>query len=466
MKKLLTLFLLIFSFTLFSEEMAKLNSSNVKTFTGFGIYYYSNGEKYEGQWLNGKRNGIGTYVWNNGDTYSGDWTLEKRTGKGIFTWANGNKYEGDFIDSARNGKGKYLPNPKNFKVETDYYGNKKETINIVSYEGDYVNNYWTGYGVAEYSNGDKYEGEWLNDVREGKGIYIYKNGDKIQGVWVYGNLDGKAKYISQGKVYQATYKNGAIQGNWILSSETSKIENAGNFDLKKYFKKNFNTRDIREELFVTNNEGSNYVNLTESLDGKLLYLISSSSYDENYIQIYEKETGKMLKKISPSIKKGSNIKQNDIYETKTNKLIVPLEKSIQIYNLKDYILEREIIIDKSIQSVSYNKDETKMIVRYYGTYSFIDIATGITEKTVNSFVDNAGFSEDGKLIIEYKSYEAGKPQLTWKNIDTDEIIKILSIDNGHFFNNHKYFITNDMYENNIYDIGAIINCWTQMFRLV
>ena len=245
MKKLLTLFLLIFSFTLFSEEMTKLNDSNVKTFTGYGTYYYSNGEKYEGQWLNGKRNGIGTYVWNNGDTYSGDWTLEKRTGKGIFTWANGNKYEGDFIDSVRNGKGKYFTNPKNFKVETDYYENEKETINIISYEGDYVNNYWTGYGVAEYSNGDKYEGEWLNDVREGKGIYTYKNGDKVQGIWVYGKLEGKVKNTSQSKVYEATYKNDTIQGNWILSSETAKIENTGSFDLKKYFKKNFNTRDIR-----------------------------------------------------------------------------------------------------------------------------------------------------------------------------------------------------------------------------
>ncbi len=404
MKKLLTLFLLIFSFTLFSEEMTKLNDSNVKTFTGYGTYYYSNGEKYEGQWLNGKRNGIGTYVWNNGDTYSGDWTLEKRTGKGIFTWANGNKYEGDFIDSVRNGKGKYFTNPKNFKVETDYYENEKETINIISYEGDYVNNYWTGYGVAEYSNGDKYEGEWLNDVREGKGIYTYKNGDKVQGIWVYGKLEGKVKNTSQSKVYEATYKNDTIQGNWILSSETAKIENTGSFDLKKYFKKNFNTRDIKEELFANNNEETERVNLINSLDGKLLYLIYQSYYGSySYIQIYEKETGKMLKKIPLN----KYIKQYSIYETKTNKLIVPLRNSIQIYNLKDYTLEKEIKLDEEVYSVSYNKDETKMIVILrYSTYLFIDIATGITEKTISindsETFHGVIFSDDGKSVIEYK----------------------------------------------------------------
>ncbi len=427
MKKLLLIFLIILSSVAFSEEMTKLNDSNVKTFTGYGTYYYSNGEKYEGQWLNGKRNGIGTYVWNNGDTYSGDWTLEKRTGKGIFTWANGNKYEGDFIDSVRNGKGKYFTNPKNFKVETDYYENEKETINIISYEGDYVNNYWTGYGVAEYSNGDKYEGEWLNDVREGKGIYTYKNGDKVQGIWVYGKLEGKVKNTSQSKVYEATYKNDTIQGNWILSSETAKIENTGSFDLKKYFKKNFNTRDIKEELFANNNEKTERVNLINSLDGKLLYLIYQSYYGSySYIQIYEKETGKMLKKISF----GSEIKRDNIYETKTNRLIVPLRNSIQIYNLKDYTLEKEITVDNSIQSVSYNKDETKMIVIYDNTYAIVDIATGITEKTVNASVNNVIFSEDGKSVTEYRNN-----LLTWKNIETDEVIKTLEVGKADFYDN-------------------------------
>ena len=37
MKKLLLIFLIILSSVAFSEEMTKLNDSNVKNFTGFGI---------------------------------------------------------------------------------------------------------------------------------------------------------------------------------------------------------------------------------------------------------------------------------------------------------------------------------------------------------------------------------------------------------------------------------------------
>jgi len=40
-----------------------------------------------------------------GNRYEGDFVDGKRTGKGTFTWANGNKYEGDFVDGKFHGKG-------------------------------------------------------------------------------------------------------------------------------------------------------------------------------------------------------------------------------------------------------------------------------------------------------------------------------------------------------------------------
>ena len=33
---------------------------------GKGIYFYNNGEKYEGEWKDNKTNGIGIYYYNNG----------------------------------------------------------------------------------------------------------------------------------------------------------------------------------------------------------------------------------------------------------------------------------------------------------------------------------------------------------------------------------------------------------------
>ena len=37
----------------------------------------------------------------NGDQYEGEIKENKKNGKGIFIWANGNIYEGDWIDDIR-----------------------------------------------------------------------------------------------------------------------------------------------------------------------------------------------------------------------------------------------------------------------------------------------------------------------------------------------------------------------------
>lgn len=51
---------------------------------------YSNGDKYEGEWLDNAKNGvgklpshkIGTMEYDNGDKYVGDWKDDKRDGTG------------------------------------------------------------------------------------------------------------------------------------------------------------------------------------------------------------------------------------------------------------------------------------------------------------------------------------------------------------------------------------------------
>ena len=43
--------------------------------------------------------------YNNGDRYEGDWNNNKKEGKGVFIWPDGKKYEGDFKDNKRDGYG-------------------------------------------------------------------------------------------------------------------------------------------------------------------------------------------------------------------------------------------------------------------------------------------------------------------------------------------------------------------------
>jgi len=46
---------------------------------GFGIYYYYNGDIYEGEWFNHVRHGVGTYTYGEtGVKYYGTWIEGKR----------------------------------------------------------------------------------------------------------------------------------------------------------------------------------------------------------------------------------------------------------------------------------------------------------------------------------------------------------------------------------------------------
>ena len=44
--------------------------------SGHGTIISSNGDKYIGNWLSGRRDGVGEYLWVEGDYYKGDWQYD------------------------------------------------------------------------------------------------------------------------------------------------------------------------------------------------------------------------------------------------------------------------------------------------------------------------------------------------------------------------------------------------------
>jgi hypothetical protein len=63
-----------------------------------GIAIYPNGDRYDGEFLDGRRNGRGVYTSANGDRYEGEWRDDRRNGRGVYNSANGNRYEGEWRD--------------------------------------------------------------------------------------------------------------------------------------------------------------------------------------------------------------------------------------------------------------------------------------------------------------------------------------------------------------------------------
>ena len=52
--------------------------------------------------------GRGTYTWADGRKYEGEYLDDKKDGYGVYTWADGRKYQGYWANGKQHGKGKYI----------------------------------------------------------------------------------------------------------------------------------------------------------------------------------------------------------------------------------------------------------------------------------------------------------------------------------------------------------------------
>ena len=69
-------------------------------FNGHGLFYWSNGDFYLGNFFCGFLDGLGTYSCSDGHKYEGEFDSDLMCGKGTFTWSNGDSYCGHFFDGA------------------------------------------------------------------------------------------------------------------------------------------------------------------------------------------------------------------------------------------------------------------------------------------------------------------------------------------------------------------------------
>jgi hypothetical protein len=164
-----------------------------------GTNTFASGNKYVGEFKDGKRNGQGTYTFASGNKYVGEYKDDKIDGQGTYTFANGNIYIGKFKDGKRNGQGTY----------TFASGNK--------YVGEYKDDKRNGQGTYTLANGDKYVGEWKDNQRNGEGTEYALNGSIInQGIWV------DDKFVRSAPLQQATVPNQEVERLRAEASEAKR----------------------------------------------------------------------------------------------------------------------------------------------------------------------------------------------------------------------------------------------------
>lgn len=117
--------LLVFLTTFYFVSHAQTTTSPTKTkgcvegdcISITGKYLFDNGDKYNGEWVNGLRNGYGRYDYHTGEWYLGDFKNDTISGQGNYRLLDGKWISGKWknyvlIEPSKETDPKYL----NFKI--------------------------------------------------------------------------------------------------------------------------------------------------------------------------------------------------------------------------------------------------------------------------------------------------------------------------------------------------------------
>ena len=178
-----------------------------------------NGDKYTGYFVNDLKDGQGSLTFANGDTYTGQFAKDLIDGYGTYTWPNGLKYEGNFTNGYLNGSGKkYIPG-KPVQEGTWFYGEyltdmKPHTMaNGGTYYGELKDGKRSGQGIIVYANKSIYKGNFANDLANGHGVYSYGDGLKYDGYWRDDNREGSGTQKYKNGTYVGNFKNNLRSGH-------------------------------------------------------------------------------------------------------------------------------------------------------------------------------------------------------------------------------------------------------------
>ena len=168
---------------------------------GYGVFYWNNGNRYEGEWANGHLTGKGTYYWACGDKYEGDFVNGERTGKGTMTWKDGTTITCQWSNGTPTDvdnktfaiwaiKYWYYWNNTVGVINLDYYNSASALLEAVKYRDDYQ---------SEIYDADRPDELYLygREIGYGFGARWNATGD-LRVAWVYPDGPAAKQGITRG----------------------------------------------------------------------------------------------------------------------------------------------------------------------------------------------------------------------------------------------------------------------------
>jgi len=266
-------------------------------------YYWSIGDRYEGEWKECLKHGNGTDIYHNGDSYVGQYKFGKPCGYGQYFWKNGSSYSGEFLDSLKHGFGKWR---------------KSKDHNTNLYEGQYFKDKKQGFGIFKWASGNVYIGQYKNDERDGVGEMKWTDGSLYIGQWEKGIQNGYGRmYFPDGSVKEGIFENNVFKG--INGVDLTKVPQElfdRNFDILSYAPKDLL---FSEEILEAARKPKN-ISKTAENNAMRPTDTSYTSYSGATNFTAHKQNGRTLSKNLPNIYQGykANIPQTG-YKKKKNK---------------------------------------------------------------------------------------------------------------------------------------------------
>lgn len=234
------------------------NSKSIETC----VLNYTNGDKYEGEILNGQREGKGTYFYHNGDKYQGIWSQNKKHGMGTMFYKDGNMYVGQWKNSEKEGIGVFYS--KN--------GDK--------YEGEYKNGKKHGNGKLTSPDGTTYQGSFNENKKHGEGYVFFNHINKLDNSnnninYFYNNKIKKTNCnsLENKKYYKELWDTGIIKSCKLVSSKSDK---------EQFEKSNNNFKHISQQNELIKNAIS--LNINNNSNITPIYNYNKERYlEDNFI---------------------------------------------------------------------------------------------------------------------------------------------------------------------------------------
>jgi hypothetical protein len=177
--------------------------------------------KYVGEVKNGRKDGFGVCYYTTGDKYVGYWENDLKCGLGKLTLKNGKTFSGEFSDNSVDGFVEYTNNQgvvhhgfmRGFKFIPGEPLIMKNSKCLFMGRMKYTDGKLIGIGRYNYSNGGKYEGEICDYAECGLGIYYKHDGYIFKGENKERVFNGFCEVIAPDRsIHLGNYKNNVKDG--------------------------------------------------------------------------------------------------------------------------------------------------------------------------------------------------------------------------------------------------------------